>query len=340
MEGDDWVGNLEIDLVPRVPEDSLETVVFLYPNHNAAVKGLKSGSTGFMVAQPFQHGFGWHGYVVTNRHCVENQNVTVRAMAQTEDGPDVVFADTKAADWILHDEYDVAIYPWKKGAEEVPAHTNASLLDCTHAEYLKLGPGEDVFTVSRFIHQDGGEQNHPIVHSGMLAKLPLDPIKNPHTKKFEYDFLVEMHSRGGYSGSPVTLYIMPGQVKLSKERNVGPQLLIMGVLWGHVLTQHEVMDPRKDGPKKGTGDFVQLETMIAGVVPAWEIVALLNGDEAVKQRMEYEEQVTKEKHAASEKMDPWVTDSAESEEGFTAEDFGDALHRVTRIKPDESAPEG
>jgi hypothetical protein len=169
---------------------------------------------------------------------------------------------------------------------------------------LHVGPGEDVYVVARFIHQDGGKENHPIVHSGMVAKLPLDPIRNPWTKKDEFDFLVEMHSRGGYSGSPATLYIIPHeQVTLAKRRrNIGPQILIMGVMWGHINTPQPVFDPKIEGDDKNTEQFVWLETMIAGVVPAWEIMALINRPDVIAQRSEWEAEMRESNKAALDAM--------------------------------------
>jgi len=324
MECDDWIGILEVHLVPRVPEDSLETVVFLYPGRSAAEKGLRSGggASGFMVAQPF-HGrsdpyWDHHMYVVTSRHCVEgNGPITVRASAMDAKGRVMAFLDTTEKDWHRHKDYDVAICLWKEGAETVAAHTTMTLLTQDQMYALHVGPGEDCYVVTRFMHQDGGTENHPIVHSGMVAKLPLDPIRNPHTKKDEYDFLVEMHSRSGYSGSPVTLYIIPGeQVTLAKRRrNIGPQLLIMGVMWGHIRTHEPVLDPRLGGDKR-TGEVVAVDTMVAGVVPAWEVMALLNRPDVVAERLEWESEMRESKIAAFDAIpeSEVVTDCAEATE--------------------------
>src|ERR1035441_9201644 len=177
LETDEWVPVREVDLVPRVPQDALETVVFLYPNRDAAEKGFKGGASGFMVAGGFVHGFGHHKYVVTNRHCIEGKGkMTVRATEQTTEGPKVVFEDITEGRWWKHDDYDVAVCLWDEGAEEIAAHESNTLLTRYELEHLQIGPGEDVYLVARFIHQDGGKENHPIVHGGMVAKLPLDKI--------------------------------------------------------------------------------------------------------------------------------------------------------------------
>lgn len=305
LETYEWVPAPEVDLVPRVPEDALETVVFLYPAREAAEQGRKVGASGFMVAQPFIHGFGLHMYTVTNRHCVEGRGTTtIRAMTKTDAGSVPVFVDAKECDWIFHDDYDVAIYRWEDGAPEVAAHSSTSLLRRDEMAHLKIGPGEDVYIIARFIHHDGGQRNLPIVHTGMVGMLPLEPIKNPYTDKDEYDFLVETHSRGGYSGSPVNLYILPNQVDLGIRRNVGPQILVLGVMWGHINTIHYVTDPKIKGKNKRTGHVVKLDTMVAGVVPAWEIMDLINGERALTERMDSERKIREDRIAAAEALGP------------------------------------
>ncbi len=344
MVADDWVENLEVDLVPRVPEDELEAVVFLYSGRTvresrvAAAKGRKGGATGFMVGEPFIHGstLDHHMYVVTNRHCVEGKAITIRATVETETGPAVAFEDTKDGEWLLSDDFDVAVHLWKSGAETSAAHVSSSLLSHDDMRRINVGAGDEVYTIARFIHQDGGEKNHPIVHSGMVAKLPLDPIRNPHTKKDEYDFLVETYSRGGYSGSPVTLYITPEQPVLTRgRRNIGPQILVLGVMWGHIKTFEPVIDPEIEDDDKSTGTVVGLDTMVAGVVPAWEIMNLINRPDAVAQRKEWEEQMRESKKSSMRAMpqSEAVTDSEDSID--KTKDLVGKLLQVPKDEPED-----
>lgn len=297
--------------MPRVPNDALETVVFLYGSRADAESGRKNGASGFTVAHPWSRGFDYHVYVVTSRHCVEGRaTTTIRAMRQTDDGSKTVFKDTVESEWILHDDYDVAIYLWKD-AKEVAATISNGLLQRSEMESLDIGPGEDVYIVARFIHHDGGQRNVPIVHTGIVSMLPLEPIRNPHTKKNEYDFLVETHSRGGYSGSPVTLYIMPEQVKMGSARNVGPQILILGAMWGHFNTFEPVLDPEIKGDDKTTRFVVRSATMVAGVVPSWEILDLMNGERATNDR-DQEEQDRIERSIAATPDTEAVLDSVDT----------------------------
>jgi hypothetical protein len=125
-------------------------------------------------------------------------------------------------------------------------------------------------------------------------------------------------------------------VKLSNERNVGPQLVIMGVLWGHVNTPQPVIDPNIEGDDKTTDNFVWLETMIGGVVPAWEIMGLINSDRAVQQRIEHEDQMREAKKAAAKALpeSEAVLDYEEGLESPTADLMGNLL-KVPKGEADE-----
>lgn len=274
--------------MPRVPDDYLDAVVFLYPSLKDAQRGTKSGACGFLVCYPTSKGFGWHHYVVTNRHCVEGSDqVVIRATTRDSQGFGMKTWETLEEDWILHPDNDLAICSVDAGEGEIAAHTINSLLSASQMIDLDLGPGDEVFIVGRFIHHDGKAQtNLPILHTGIISMLPLGSIRNPHTKKDESDFLIEVHSRGGYSGSPVFVYAMPAdQVNLgSHPRKYGPQLWLLGAMWGHVTTFEPVVDPDIPGDDKRTGTFVRFDTNVAAVVPAWQIAHLMTGNEAAARR--------------------------------------------------------
>ena len=58
----------------------------------------------------------------------------------------------------------------------------------------------------------------------------------------------------------------------------------MGVLWGHV----SINEPVRDRSGQETGDFVEVNSGMAAVVPAWHIRELLDQQKLVDQRARFE----------------------------------------------------
>src|SRR5215467_13131396 len=95
--------------MPRVPEDFLECIVYLYPSVAAAEAGERLGGTGFVVGVRGKIDRTNHFlYVVTNRHVIEAGNTTVRI--NTSDGKhDSLEYDQR--NWIVGPpEIDLAVY--------------------------------------------------------------------------------------------------------------------------------------------------------------------------------------------------------------------------------------
>src|SRR2546427_11001625 len=108
-------------VVPRVPDELLAAVVFLYPSENAAKEGVKAGGTGFLVDIHSRLSGHKFRYLVTNRHIANGGFHVVRA--NTEDGFDILRIPAKA--WVVHrDGDDVAA-----AAIETPDHWKIDALD-------------------------------------------------------------------------------------------------------------------------------------------------------------------------------------------------------------------
>src|SRR5260370_42243079 len=69
---------LDWEPMPRIPDEFLDCVVYLYPSQPAAEAGEGLGGTGFVVGIRSQDRSVQSLYVVTNRHVVELGNTTVR----------------------------------------------------------------------------------------------------------------------------------------------------------------------------------------------------------------------------------------------------------------------
>ena len=64
--------------MPRIQDDFLECVFYLYPSVPDAESGKSLGGTGFAVSIPTQRPGGEFIYFVTNKHVIEGGSCTVR----------------------------------------------------------------------------------------------------------------------------------------------------------------------------------------------------------------------------------------------------------------------
>jgi hypothetical protein len=168
-------------------------------------------------------------------------------------------------------------------------------------EREKLGPGEDVFMVGRFIDHDGGPINRPAVRFGNISVMPA-PIQQPNG--FMADcYCVDLHSRSGYSGSPVFIYRTPGydlEERLGDTPDTqeillsGTNLLsLLGVHFAQFPEQWEIAEgnlKKQKGESTGDVPLIQHGKYIKGLsgmtclLPAWTIWEVMNLPKLKKDR--------------------------------------------------------
>jgi hypothetical protein len=280
--------------VPRIADNFLDCVLYLYPSHKDANEGTGIGGTGFITAIPTEGlrlNF-WLPYVVTNRHIIEKENTVVRMT--TRDGKKHII-ETDEKDWLFHpDGDDLAIYlisfdPTKLRFSHIPAKDFLLKHDLMR---LGVGIGDDVFVVGRFINHEGRQRNSPSARFGCIGQMPVEPVK---INGFDQEcFLVEARSIGGYSGSPVFWHVLPfagGVYRPKTNVQIGP--LLLGVELGYIYDWTPVCDA--DGRPINQADpdaqQVQVNSGMMIVVPAWKLAELLNDDSAVAKRKQIEADV-------------------------------------------------
>ena len=135
--------------------------------------------------------------------------------------------------------------------------------------------GERCFMVGRFTTLSNEKRNAPAVRFGSVSMIPSAPITNETGFKQD-SFLVEMHSIGGFSGSPVFVG--------NSNTFHGGMARLLGVDWGHIHVRRYVM---KNG-KRVRDEYVDVNSGAAAVVPAWKLQELLDGDDvtAIRRREE------------------------------------------------------
>jgi hypothetical protein len=121
-----------------------------------------------------------------------------------------------------------------------------------------IGVGNDVYFAGLFINHYGKHRNEPIVRSGTIASMPLDPVSTKGGPMHAY--LVESRSIGGLSGSPVfvdagfTRHDAAGKLQF-RAAGSGVSYLL-GVMSGHWDASAEI---------KRIGDVVSREVVNMGI---------------------------------------------------------------------------
>lgn len=189
--------------MPPIPAEFLDSVVYLYPNREAAEKGERIGGSGF-VASMYFGGEGEYPrgrYIVTNRHVAERATV---ARLSTYQGVTELF-DTPAGGWHHHpDGDDVSVFPLLLPPREalrfgaIPESTFVSMPNAVEA-------GDDVFILGRFVSVEGKQKNAPVARFGHVAMRGTQRVATSRHIDQE-SFVVEALSLSGYSGSPVLAF--------------------------------------------------------------------------------------------------------------------------------------
>lgn len=139
--------------------------------------------------------------------------------------------------------------------------------------------GDEIVVIGLFRNHYGRTKNIPIVRVGSLAAIPDEPVK---TKWGFIDaYLIELHSIGGLSGSPVFIHHPPVIIRKDGQAQVitGPRLNLLGVMQGHFdipnLREDAVVDDGANG---------SINTGIGVVVPAHKIIETLNQPDMKNER--------------------------------------------------------
>ncbi len=323
--------------MPAIDPQVLDCIFYVYPDVASAEAGKRAGGTGFFAGVPLEMNSHMNMiYAVTNRHCIANSDPRVILRVNKKTG-EKDFLPTEKSDWRYHpDGLDVASTPIRLPAG-IQYNFVSTVIFFITPEIIKrraIGPGDDVFMVGRFIGHDGKQGNLPTARFGSIARMNLEPLEDKNGTPQD-SFLVEMRSIPGYSGSPVFVYInllapRPpdfGALQLETYNHPmhGPWLL--GIDWSHLSDFHRVLEADRI-TKTSPAQWIEMNTGMAGVIPAWRIKELLDLEEFKMQRKQLDEEMQLDSRMAGSASE----DSAEAEpRPFTRRDFEADLRKVTRL---------
>jgi hypothetical protein len=343
--------------MPRIANHIVNCSIFLYKSEAAAKTGERFGGSGFLVHESSDSG-AMHVYAVTNKHLLDGGFHTIRLTKKTG-GVETV--KTKPDDWTHNPNgNDVAVISLDIGTdfEWWSVGTDIFITREIISAY-NIGLGDEAFLIGRLVNHAGKQRNAPIARFGNVSLMadPKEPIQCEGRE--QEGFLVECRSLSGFSGSPVFVETRqeyddeaanavaqhrgehflrktgpPGYVEHAQgdgrewnwvKGKFGPWLL--GIDWGHVPLWNPVYaKPNLKATK--TGDWIEANTGIACVLPAWHILETLNDKELMKQR--HEQNQERDKRLKDESIS--VNDAAlePSAQPFSKDDFETALKKAAR----------
>jgi hypothetical protein len=254
--------------MPRIPQDYLDCVVFLYRTKEEAEAGADKGGTGFLVGRAGETASDLKLYVVTNRHVAQKACILrLHRLGQT------YFVHVDPIKWQFHRHLDdVAAFRLvvqePSGVSVVP--TDAFITEDFVAEF-GIRPGMESFMMGRLIGRDGLQQTNPSVRFGHLAMMP-DRVRRDDGIMQE-SFLVDLTALAGHSGSPVFIYEVPHYFPGDKESRFGG-IRLLGINWGFYRRLEKVWTGVDSNPHD-TGLWVDGNSGFACVVPSWKILEVL-----------------------------------------------------------------
>ena len=277
----------------------LNTVIFLYRTREQAAEGRKAGGTGFLIAVPFIKAPDkfHHIYVVTNVHVARGETRTLRVNTR-DGGIDLITVN----EWIsLPNGPDITVAPvaLDPNRHNVEAFRSDSWL-LTQEEFSRheIDAGDDVFMAGRFIDYDGVQSNQPSLRFGHIS-IKEASIRQNATGYTGSSIIIDMHSRSGYSGSPVFVYRTHGSI-FAKEGSIiagGHLMKLLGIHWGQFPELWELSSPssRVEGADSAEAELIVDGQYVRGlsgmtcVVPSWDILKTLNDPRLIELRSRVED---------------------------------------------------
>lgn len=331
--------------MPRIKDRFTDVAVYIYSSLEDAEDGNAYGGSGFIADVPFESDKNLHYlYVVTNKHVIEKADPPVIRINRQDGKAECI--PTRREQWKFHpDGDDVAVFHLDTEWERLRVATIRTNQFVTPELIVAedIGIGDDTVMVGRFITHEGKQHNTPAVRFGNIAMMPKEKIESSGYR--QESFLVEVRSLPGYSGSAVLIYSPCAMNDMSerrfgKPRGVdmfsgkasgddimvdlaakGPYLL--GIDWCHLQKPVPVTDA--NGEPLQYGWVVTENTGMAGVIPAWKITEVLNGEELMKDRQKEADRLKKQKHNSGVALDV-----ADKPQVFTQGDFEAALYKTSR----------
>jgi hypothetical protein len=312
--------------MPKIPRYVIDTAFYLYETRADAVAGENPQGTGFVLGLPPNVQAGkyadrsqWHIYGVANWHVAiqRDKEITPAPVIRlnTRDGG-VHVMNFYETDWrFIEGGPDLAVIPldidFEKHRVSMIPHVGDFFASKSDLAIGNIGVGEDVFMFGLFVDHGGIERNAPSARFGNISMLPSEDAKILQQNGYPGEcFVLDMHSRTGFSGSPVFVYrtfgsdltkpveqqarirmgvnasraqtarnIQSGQFDLSVEATERILFKFLGIHHGQFPEDYDIERGVPEGKKRhlvSEGDRVVGMSGMTTVIPTWELEKVLN----------------------------------------------------------------
>ena len=271
-----------------VPDELLKCIAFLgYINQDGKEKFAGSA---FWISRAETEGSESDNrlaYLVTAGHVIDYINshtamgsTGVRVRVNTREGAQR-WVDTPLHFWKMHPDYpkvDLAVLKigicddWDHLSWAIEAFVSESSIE---NDGRRIELGDELFFAGLFWPHAGEKRNIPIVRIGNVAALRSEPVLNREGQPMDA-YLVETHSIGGLSGSPVFIDVHAAKASFAGETpffkgNYPVKYRLMGLVHGHF--QASEIEP--DVVVGDGRESIDINTGIAIVTPAERIMEVL-----------------------------------------------------------------
>jgi hypothetical protein len=194
--------------MPRIATEILNSPFYLYHSRKDAEEGKRFGGTGFFVGYPMpghvpfrQDGVAFL-YAVTNWHVAVRDGASVMRINKIGGGVDILEFDPSEWEFLPKGPDLAIIGPDRLAGLSETTHNFVAIhldvfLDRTDVPLLKIGPGEDIFMLGRFVDHDGAASNVPAARFGNISVMP-QKFRQPTGATQLTSYVLDVHSRTGY----------------------------------------------------------------------------------------------------------------------------------------------
>jgi hypothetical protein len=276
----------------RIPDAILDCTFYLYDTEQSARDGAHWGGTGFLVGlESVKHKHMWWIYAVTNNHVIRDGFSVIRLnKREAGRGHETGILNLSASNWTPHPEGDdlaiCSVDVFGKRIKFQFLDVRTYFVARNEMPFHTLGPGDEVYMVGRLLYR-GVQRNLPVVHTGVIAMMPLEPLERDDGFLQE-SFIVECRSIGGFSGSPVFVRRRRDELPDISFPHPGPpsdyRQWLLGVNWCHLHEHLERVYTVKKDELKTTRYQVKSNSGFAGVIPAWKLRDLIDSDSVREMR--------------------------------------------------------
>jgi hypothetical protein len=191
---------------------------------------------------------------------------------------------------------------------------------------LDVGIGDELFYPGLFHHHSGAARNLPIMRTGILSAMPIEPVE---TARGPIEaFLMESRSIGGHSGSPVFVNLLAPRNYYSTRPEIvanhphrDRHYMVLGLLRSYFKAKDESISAVER-------DDLSLNSGISTVIPSWEILETMKQESQAKIRREANAAFRASKTSEVEASIVRASDNPSHKEDFTS-----LLNAAARKRP-------